>query len=46
MKPSALAAGALLVLLYLGACALAWHEQRQNRINPKLCPLCGETANP
>lgn len=42
MKPTAIAAGTLLALLYLAACALVWNEQHQNRVNPHLCPLCGE----
>lgn len=46
MKLSSLAAGALLVITYLGACALYWNEQRHNRINPHLCPLCGQKTNP
>lgn len=40
MKPSAIAAGALLVLLYLAACALYWREAAQPNLN--LCPLCGK----
>lgn len=44
MKPSAIAAGALLVLLYLGACALYWHEAAQPNLH--LCPLCGKEAKP
>jgi hypothetical protein len=44
MKPPALIAGTLLVIVYILATILYWIEAAQPKHN--LCPLCGEEAQP